>query len=974
MAHVRFPEKRPVDVATNLSSVLGQPLCVNGTQWIFYLLEECVENVWEYSSVVIGLISMFCFLLSTLPQVYEAYRNGKVEEAMSMGFLLFLLSGDLTNFTGCYLTNQLPIQIVTAVFYIFTDVILVSQFMYYKIRNGYARKKPFLKWICFLWCGASTVGCLVLPKLIEDGKVVTVGQNSSNKVAISGYVCGYLASIFYLSSRFPQLYKNYQRQSTEGTSYWLFALAMLGNGTYGLSLIVVLPALKGSKGLFILRHLAWLIGSLGVLFLDFIITAQFVLYRKRRPSLPVRFSMKKVPEVEPLLYTNCIATVCFIFLLLLLKITEAVAVKYQQHQESLSAQLQVVYEHRSRLEKSLQKERLEQKKSKEDLLVYKLEAQQILNKEKQDSSNKFNSLHVQHQMLKNQHEDLKKQFFSLQDQHQVLKEEHSKVHDEHRQKYDQLQQDNELQISKLRETVYNLQEENRQLRKAHQNVHVQLQDVRQQHKDLKLSHDRLALTVQDHKSALASAQLQIEKYKQLKETLNRMPGLPQSSAPPTARSAALRLDISQKQPTHVEPLPQLTVPRAEDGPGHRPDLGGEHHPPLAAFQHAAQPVIRVSQGAGSKPGEEVGRRPDEEQHGELVGQRQHQEESKQPREEGQAAKHDLLDDNAVLRDFRLDVQHPGQRPQPYVAQQLPAPAERVKSALAQQQEQQRLEAQVAEERRRLHLRQEALQRQRLQALAERERQLRLEREREMEQHREASRKEQLLREQQQRQRIHYENMDAGLVQGAEDWKREPVMRRLKIGDEERQEVGGGIHPEGPLHNVPEKDLNPEDDPNNQGEDEFEEAQAQRGEAGPPAVHSEHHLQQNPNRPLVLNGDGRQARGAFELAGNPDQQEDMLDEQYQEEGEEEAQDDLLAGQKRDEEVFRQDHPINNDNRVHVLQANVKQHNDLQPQPRDVRNVDTANEEEENYEEEDEEELVDEEEEGALNRPPNRRGEM
>ncbi|XP_062408992.1 Golgi integral membrane protein 4-like [Sardina pilchardus] len=65
-----------------------------------------------------------------------------------------------------------------------------------------------------------------------------------------------------------------------------------------------------------------------------------------------------------------------------LKRTEALALKYQQHQESLSAQLQVVYEHRSRLEKSLQKERGDHKKSKEDYLVYKLEAQQSLNKEK----------------------------------------------------------------------------------------------------------------------------------------------------------------------------------------------------------------------------------------------------------------------------------------------------------------------------------------------------------------------------------------------------------------------------------------------------------------------------------------------------------------------------------------------------------------------------------------------------------------
>ncbi|KAJ8410752.1 hypothetical protein AAFF_G00187090 [Aldrovandia affinis] len=301
MAHVRYPEESPVDVATNLSSVLGRPLCVNGTPWILYLFEECVENVWEYSSVVIGLISMFCFLLSTLPQVYEAYRNGKVEEAMSTGFLLFLLSGDLSNFAGCYLTNQLPIQIVTAVFYIFTDVILISQFLYYKIKNRRTRKNPFLKWICFLWCGAATVACMVLPKLIDMNNVNPAAQSPSNSVEISGYVCGYLASIFYLASRFPQLHKNYKRQSTEGTSYWLFALAMLGNGTYGLSLIVVLPALNGSKSLFILNHLAWLIGSLGVLFLDFFITAQFILYRKHSPTLSDHLALKKVPEVEPLL-------------------------------------------------------------------------------------------------------------------------------------------------------------------------------------------------------------------------------------------------------------------------------------------------------------------------------------------------------------------------------------------------------------------------------------------------------------------------------------------------------------------------------------------------------------------------------------------------------------------------------------------------------------------------------------------------
>ncbi|KAM7399519.1 hypothetical protein PAMP_018786 [Pampus punctatissimus] len=277
MATARFPGKSVDVAAVNWTSPApDRPLCVNGTPWILYLLEECVDNVWEYCSVVIGLISMFCFLLSTLP-------------------------GDLTSFAGCYLTSQLPIQIVTVVFYIFTDLILISQFLYYKIKNSSSRKSPVLKWLCFMWCGAATLVLLALPKLIIDNSTSLDTQSPaiSKSVEITGYICGYLASIFYLCSRFPQLYKNFQRQSTEGTSYLLFALAMMGNGTYGLSVVVVLPALRGSKQTFIIKHLAWLIGSLGVLILDFFVTAQFIMYRKKN-SVKSR-ALLSVPEVEPLL-------------------------------------------------------------------------------------------------------------------------------------------------------------------------------------------------------------------------------------------------------------------------------------------------------------------------------------------------------------------------------------------------------------------------------------------------------------------------------------------------------------------------------------------------------------------------------------------------------------------------------------------------------------------------------------------------
>uniref|UniRef100_A0A4W3K364 GOLI4 protein n=1 Tax=Callorhinchus milii TaxID=7868 RepID=A0A4W3K364_CALMI len=125
--------------------------------------------------------------------------------------------------------------------------------------------------------------------------------------------------------------------------------------------------------------------------------------------------------------------------------------------------LSVVYEHRSRLEKSLQKERNEHKKAKEDFLVYKLEAQEALNKEK---------------VSPNQHEELKRQYTDLHEEHQRLGEDHSKAINEHGHRYLSLQQVKEQEIAKLKENIYNLLEENKKLRKAHQDVHIQLQDVR----------------------------------------------------------------------------------------------------------------------------------------------------------------------------------------------------------------------------------------------------------------------------------------------------------------------------------------------------------------------------------------------------------------------------------------------------------------------------------------------------------------
>ncbi|XP_041732803.1 Golgi integral membrane protein 4a isoform X7 [Coregonus clupeaformis] len=580
-----------------------------------------------------------------------------------------------------------------------------------------------------------------------------------------------------------------------------------------------------------------------------------------------------------------------------LKRTEAMAVKYQQHQESLSAQLQVVYEHRSRLEKSLQKERLEHKKAKEDYLVYKLEAQQSLNKEKQDSSSRFNSLHGQHQMLKKQHEDLKKQHYDLQEQHQIQGEDQGKALDEHKDRFDKLQQTKEMEVSKLKENVYNLREENKQLRRAHQDIHVQLQDARIVHKDLKAAHDQLALTLEDHKSALAAAQVQVDEFKQLKETLIRMPSLrhDQNPAHQQAQPAAVLAEPHEQGPPLPQPAALLAEPHVE---AHTHDEEqGNTQSRLHLQEEVGKPEFQ-SQPAGSHhaekekegygEGEAERRRELAEEEMEQAGQPQKlEEESEQPQEdEGLEAEHDQPDDNALNRQRRQPQLDPQSDihlvPETHLQQEAHvAQVERVKSAYEQQQEQQRLEAERAQRTRELQLRQEALQAQRMSVQRERELRLRAQHERAEQQHREADRREQLLKEEQLRKKSDYGNMNNDIVQGDE----EPHIDD----DEERN-----------THLEEEEDEQEEED------------------------HRVPQLQ--------------------EMAVNPDQQEDNLDEQYPEE--DEVQEDLAMGQKREEEPYNEDNGEHDEVKVREVPAG---------KAGEHRKEGEINEEE-NYEEEEEEEVA------------------
>ncbi|XP_077167779.1 lysosomal amino acid transporter 1 homolog [Paroedura picta] len=274
--------------------------CPNGSQWVWRVFSECAQDGRDIASVVLGLASIVCFAAASFPQYYQACKTGIMDQALSVYFLLGWLGGDLLNFIGSVLADQLPLQVYTAIYYVLADLLMISLYLYYKVKNQNRNfSAPINAVFTILLLGTvSTTTLLGRPvppsgertqlfqgRMLLSIKTDDAGWEPFTKNEIIGFVIGSISSVLYLLSRVPQIYKNFKRKSTSGISYSLFALVMLGNTLYGLSVLLKNPDRGQSEANYILHHLPWLIGSLGVLSLDVFISFQFLAYRQQPPPL-----------------------------------------------------------------------------------------------------------------------------------------------------------------------------------------------------------------------------------------------------------------------------------------------------------------------------------------------------------------------------------------------------------------------------------------------------------------------------------------------------------------------------------------------------------------------------------------------------------------------------------------------------------------------------------------------------------------
>ncbi|KAG1446155.1 hypothetical protein G6F56_009664 [Rhizopus delemar] len=290
------------------------PILNDGTQhigWIYNLFGNCVYGWQESTSLLLGYLSIFCWLNAQMPQVIKNYRL-RDAESLSFSFLTVWLTGDVANFIGCIITGQLPFQLYLSIYYTIIDTILCAQWLYYvkysdnRIRRWFDEDKTIEptssqpgETIYTTYSGARKevneqssllnngdqkkkyVTMMLLCGFyftMGDSQLVsetTITEEGNNTIWI-GRFFAWLCTFLYLSSRLPQIYQNFRRRSVEGLSMALFFFAAMGNLTYVLSVFTNPHATRASM----LESVPFIIGSAGTLLFDATIFGQYAVFSR----------------------------------------------------------------------------------------------------------------------------------------------------------------------------------------------------------------------------------------------------------------------------------------------------------------------------------------------------------------------------------------------------------------------------------------------------------------------------------------------------------------------------------------------------------------------------------------------------------------------------------------------------------------------------------------------------------------------
>ena len=272
----------------------------------------------ETISNILGLLSSIVWGFALIPQLYQNYK-AQDSDAISLFLILLWLVGDYLSMLTAQIKGISKVVVYVAIYHIIIGIIFTTQIIYYR-RKKYKRYfndfySPILDIDEVTEQGVlndvTEKGALnevteqgVLNEVTEQDTIgyynyllltqkeqIFIFSSTLFLIILNTYfyfdlhqsilladIVAWLTTLIFIGSRFPQMYLNYNRKSTQGLSVYSFIILNIANYLFLSSVLVNICDNIGNENVFFISNLQWILGPITGSLLDIILFYQFYIY------------------------------------------------------------------------------------------------------------------------------------------------------------------------------------------------------------------------------------------------------------------------------------------------------------------------------------------------------------------------------------------------------------------------------------------------------------------------------------------------------------------------------------------------------------------------------------------------------------------------------------------------------------------------------------------------------------------------
>ena len=210
------------------------------------------------TSFVFGILSILFYSVVYYPQFYLIYKTKKTD-GISIWMLLVWGQADFMSLIGTVILNLELSLIIIGWYHAVVGLLMTLYTLYYEKGNKLVK---YISVIIYYIINVSV--CVYLTS--------TMLYNYE-----AGTTVGWISSVLYIIGRFPQLYLNYTRKTTEGLSILMYVFTILGNICYLLATLTFSIETE-----YVLTNMPWIVMIVVTVTMDVVVIFQSYYYKRKQ--------------------------------------------------------------------------------------------------------------------------------------------------------------------------------------------------------------------------------------------------------------------------------------------------------------------------------------------------------------------------------------------------------------------------------------------------------------------------------------------------------------------------------------------------------------------------------------------------------------------------------------------------------------------------------------------------------------------